>query len=160
MSCKSERERDFDELMSSLETELFENFENAFALFALAGVLLGQANVISSRSLIRPALFDLELEWTVGVGDWGGREDILISVVFPQAAVRNDTFTKCLSTHDPFSISYLYFVSFFFVCFLFLFVFRSIQEHAAKMFPNNVENRTIHSLAYRKVGFRLEEQYS
>ena len=66
MSCKSERERDFEELMSSLETELF---ENAFALFALAGVLLGQANVISSRSLIRPALFDLELEWTVGVGD-------------------------------------------------------------------------------------------
>ena len=62
MSCKSERERDFEELMSSLETELFENFENAFALFALAGVLLGQANVISSRSLIRPALFDLELE--------------------------------------------------------------------------------------------------
>ena len=50
----------------------------------------------------------------------------------------------------------------FFVCFLFLFlfVFRSIQEHAAKMFPSNVENRTIHSLAYRKVGFRLEEQYS
>ena len=44
--------------------------------------------------------------------------------------------------------------------FLFLFVFRSIQEHAAKMFPSNVENRTIHSLAYRKVGFRLEEQYS
>ena len=119
MSCKSERERDFEELMSSLETELFENFENAFALFALAGVLLGQANVISSRSLIRPALFDLELEWTVGVGDWGGREDILISVVFPQAAVRNDTFTKCLSTHDPFSISYLYFVSFFLFVFCF-----------------------------------------
>ena len=117
MSCKSERERDFEELMSSLETELFENFENAFALFALAGVLLGQANVISSRSLIRPALFDLELEWTVG--DWGGREDILISVVFPQAAVRNDTFTKCLSTHDPFSLSYLYSVSFFVFVFCF-----------------------------------------
>ena len=158
MSCKSERERDFEELMSSLETELFENFENAFALFALSGVLLGQANVISSRSLIRPALFDLELEWTVGVGDWGGREDILISVVFPQAAARNDTFTKCLSTHDPFSLSYLYSVSLF--CFCFCLSLRSIQEHAAKMFPSNVENRTIHSLAYRKVGFRLEEQYS
>ena len=31
----------------------------------IAGVLLG-------RSIISPAMFDLELEWTVGVGD-GGR---------------------------------------------------------------------------------------
>ena len=34
-----------------------------------AGVLLGRANVISSRSVFRPAMFDLELEWTVEVGD-------------------------------------------------------------------------------------------
>ena len=51
-------------------------------MFALAGVLLERVNVISSRSFIRPAIFDLELEWTVGVGDWGGRENVLILVVF------------------------------------------------------------------------------
>ena len=33
--------------------------------------LLGQANVISSRSFIRSAMFDLELEWTVGVRGGG-----------------------------------------------------------------------------------------
>ena len=27
-----------------------------------------RANVISSRSYIRPAMFDLELKWTAGVG--------------------------------------------------------------------------------------------
>ena len=32
-----------------------------------AGVLLVRANVSSSPSLIRPTIFDLELEWTVGV---------------------------------------------------------------------------------------------
>ena len=32
-----------------------------------AGDLLGRANVISSRSFIRLATFDLELEWTVEV---------------------------------------------------------------------------------------------
>ena len=66
-------------------------------------------------------MFDLELEGTVEVGDWGEREDVLILVVFPQAAIRNDTFTKCLGTHDPFSLTYLHFVSsfvlFLFVCF-------------------------------------------
>ena len=34
-----------------------------------ADVLLGRANVISSRSVFRPAMFDFELEWTVEVGD-------------------------------------------------------------------------------------------
>ena len=34
-----------------------------------AGVLSGRANVISSQSFIRPVMFDLEWEWTVGV--WG-----------------------------------------------------------------------------------------
>ena len=33
-----------------------------------AGVLLVRANVKSSQSFIRPAMFDLELEWTVGLG--------------------------------------------------------------------------------------------
>ena len=33
-----------------------------------AGVLLVRANVKSSQSFIRPAMFDLELEWTVGFG--------------------------------------------------------------------------------------------
>ena len=32
-----------------------------------AGVLLGRANVVSSRSFFRPAMFDLGLEWTVEV---------------------------------------------------------------------------------------------
>ena len=36
-----------------------------------AGVLLVRASVISSRSFIRPAMFDLQLEWTVGVGGKG-----------------------------------------------------------------------------------------
>ena len=36
-----------------------------------AGVSLGRSNVISSGSSIQPAMFDLELEWTVRVG--GGR---------------------------------------------------------------------------------------
>ena len=34
-----------------------------------AGVLLGRANVISLWSVFWPAMFDLELEWTVEVGD-------------------------------------------------------------------------------------------
>ena len=59
----------------------------------------------------------------VEVGNWGGREDVLILVVFPQAAVRNDTFTKCLGTHDPFSLTYLHFVSSFVLFFLFRFLF-------------------------------------
>ena len=33
-----------------------------------AGVSLGRSNVISSGSSIQPAMFDLELEWTVRVG--------------------------------------------------------------------------------------------
>ena len=56
-------------------------------------------------------MFDLELECTVEVGNWVGRVDVSILVVFLQAAVRNDTFTKCLGTHDPFSLTYLHFVS-------------------------------------------------
>ena len=38
----------------------------------MAGVFLGRANVITSRSIISPAMFDLELEWTVGLG-FGGK---------------------------------------------------------------------------------------
>ena len=37
----------------------------------------------------------------------------------------------------------------------FFFLYRSIQEHAVKIFPRNVESRTIHSLAFRGVGHRL-----
>ena len=37
------------------------------SLACSAGVLLERANVISSRSFIRPAMFGLELEWTVEV---------------------------------------------------------------------------------------------
>ena len=36
-----------------------------------------------------------------------------------------------------------------------LFQNRSIQQHALKTFPSNVESRTIHSLAFRGVGFQL-----
>ena len=39
-----------------------------------AGVLLVRANAKSSRSFVRPAIFDLQLEWTVGVGGGGGEE--------------------------------------------------------------------------------------
>ena len=38
------------------------------SLTCSAGVLLGRANVVSSRSFFRPAMFDLGLEWTVEVG--------------------------------------------------------------------------------------------
>ena len=31
-----------------------------------------RANPKSSRSFVRPAIFDLQLEWTVGVGGGGG----------------------------------------------------------------------------------------
>ena len=34
-----------------------------------AGVLSVQANVISLWSFIQPVMFDLQLEWTVGLGD-------------------------------------------------------------------------------------------
>ena len=44
---------------------------SASHLACSTGVLLVRANVKSSQSFIRPAMFDLELEWTVGVG--GGR---------------------------------------------------------------------------------------
>ena len=108
-------------------------------------------NVISSRSFIRPAIFDLELEWTVGVGDWGGRENVLILVVFHKLQS-----TKTLLPSEVLVNSSAYHIFFFFVCLC----LRSIQEHAANMFPSNVENRTIHSLAYREVGVRLEEQHS
>ena len=40
----------------------------------MAGVLLGRANVITSRLIISPAMFDLELKWTVGLGDGGKGE--------------------------------------------------------------------------------------
>ena len=41
--------------------------------------LLVGANVLSSRSFIRPAVFDLELEWTVGVGGVKGKGENLHS---------------------------------------------------------------------------------
>ena len=33
-----------------------------------------RANAKSSRSFVRPAIFDLQLEWTVGVGGGGGEK--------------------------------------------------------------------------------------
>ena len=48
-----------------------------------AGVLLLRANGISSRSFIRPAMFDLLLDWTVGVGGGGGAKRRL-----PEEAVK------------------------------------------------------------------------
>lgn len=38
--------------------------------------------------------------------------------------------------------------------FYFLF-FRAAQENAERLFPDNVECKTLHSLAYEKVGSRL-----
>ena len=46
----------------------FQYHWTAIEIACSAGVLLGRANVISQQSFIRPAMFDLELEWTVGVG--------------------------------------------------------------------------------------------
>ena len=49
-----------------------------------AGVLLVRANAKSSRSFVRPAIFDLQLEWTVGVGAGERRKDfILIFIPLP-----------------------------------------------------------------------------
>ena len=39
-----------------------------------AGVLLVRANAKSSRSFVRLAIFDLQLDWTVGVGGRGGEK--------------------------------------------------------------------------------------
>ena len=44
------------------------------ALACNAGVLLVRANAKSSRSFVRPAIFDLQLEWTVGVGGGVGEK--------------------------------------------------------------------------------------
>ena len=45
-------------------------------LTCTGGVLLVRANVVSSRSFIRLAMFKLELEWTVGVDGAGeGQKD-------------------------------------------------------------------------------------
>ena len=44
------------------------------SLACSAGVLLERANVISSRSFIRPAMFGLKLEWTVEVGRGKGKK--------------------------------------------------------------------------------------
>ena len=84
-------------------------------MFALAGILLERVNLISSRSFIRPAIFDLELEWTVGVGDWGGRENVLILVVFHKLQS-----TKTLLPSEVLVNSSAYHI-FVFVC---LFVFK------------------------------------
>ena len=53
-------------LLSGLSMTLF--------IACSVGFLSVGANVISSRSFIRPVMFDLELEWTVGVG--GGGENL------------------------------------------------------------------------------------
>ena len=45
-----------------------------FPLASSAGVLLVRAKAKSSRSFVRPAIFDLQLEWTVGVGGGGGEK--------------------------------------------------------------------------------------
>ena len=42
-----------------------------------------RADAKSSRSFVRPAIFDLQLEWTVGVGGGGGEKRRL-----PEEAVK------------------------------------------------------------------------
>ena len=67
------------------------------SLACSAGVLLGRANVISSRSFIRPAMFDLELEWTVEVG--GGER---VRSHLPEEAVEKEhPLISCASLHFP-----------------------------------------------------------
>ena len=53
-------------------------FNSAIVRSARAGVLLVRANVISSRSFIQPAMFDLQSKWTVGEGG-GGREKLIFT---------------------------------------------------------------------------------
>ena len=53
-------------VFQSLRWKLF-HFSNVLKLACSVGILLGRANVISSRSFMRPAMFDLELEWIAGV---------------------------------------------------------------------------------------------
>ena len=48
------------------------------AIVRSPGVLLVRANVISSRSFIQPAMFDLQSKWTVGEGG-GGREKLIFT---------------------------------------------------------------------------------
>ena len=48
------------------------------ALTCIAGVPSGRANITSWQSFIRPAMFDLELDYTVGVGVREGREHSVI----------------------------------------------------------------------------------
>ena len=54
-----------------------------FPLACSAGVFLVRANAKSSRSFVRPAIFDLQLEWTVGVKGGGGEKRRL-----PEEAVK------------------------------------------------------------------------
>ena len=42
--------------------------QSMFILACCTGILLGQANIISSRTFIRPAMFDLGSGWRVGEG--------------------------------------------------------------------------------------------
>ena len=42
-----------------------------------------RANAKSSRSFVRPAIFDLQLEWTVGVGGGGGEKRRVIFTPLP-----------------------------------------------------------------------------
>ena len=53
-----------------------------------AGVLLVRADAKSSRSFVRPAIFDLQLEWTVGVGGGGGEKGRLLKCPTPPDYLR------------------------------------------------------------------------
>ena len=53
-----------------------------------AGVLLVRAAAKSSRSFVRPAIFDLQLEWTVGVGGGGGEKGRLLKCPTPPDYLR------------------------------------------------------------------------
>ena len=71
----------YPERLGSLYTD--EKIEIYGKVACSVGVLLVRANAKSLRSFVRPAMFDLQLEWTVGVEGGGGEKDLISSLHSP-----------------------------------------------------------------------------
>ena len=54
-----------------------------------------RANAKSSRSFVRPAIFDLQLEWTVGVGGGGGEKRCFFNIL----ERKNDNYARRFPCH-------------------------------------------------------------
>ena len=57
-----------------------------------------RANAKSSRSFVRPAIFDLQLEWTVGVGGGGGEKRCFFNI----HEKKNDNYARRFPCHNFF----------------------------------------------------------